>query len=69
MKMTNIGKFDDDDELQERGFAKLPLKRGFAKFPERGFDKLPEELEAAAVLKCSPHFLVTANKEFQLKYF
>ena len=43
----------DDDELQERGFD----------------DKLPEELEAAAVLKCSPHFLVTANKEFQLKYF
>ena len=77
MKMTNIGKFDDDDELQERGFDKLPLKRGFAKFPERGFDKLqergfnklPEELEAAAVLKCSPNFLVTANKEFQLKYF
>ena len=69
MKMTNIGKFDDDDELQERGFDKLPLKRGFAKFPERGFDKLPEELKAAAVLKCSPHFLVTANEEFRLKYF
>ena len=45
--MTNIGKFDD--ELQERGF-----------------NKLPEELKAAAILKCSPHFLVTANKEFQL---
>ena len=42
----------DDDELQERGFD----------------DKLPEELEAAAVLKCSPHFLVTANKTCCFKY-
>ena len=41
-----------DDEVNERGFD----------------DKLPEELEAAAVFKCSPHFLVTANQDFELKY-
>ena len=29
---------------------------------------LPKELEAAAVVKCSPHFLVAANKHFQMKY-
>ena len=57
------------DKLTERGFSKLQ-EGGFTKLPlKRGFNKLPEELEAAAVLKCSPHFLVTANEEFQLKYF